>query len=651
MVNSKTTHLQIDVSNSPDVGETPIKQVVPLNTERVVCEEEGEGGSRGGPPEEEKTIGVGTAQSSEVENLPFEGESNEILLDTNNFFSVNQEDLPSLDSIRLSISEEHLPHDILKLATSLEFGSENDFEMFSSSSEISFSQIPLPSAQSQILDPFAHSQQLSNDEPMESSSLTLLSSSDSSRIVIQDPSLSQSSSFPSFPLSTPISPPIVPSSDELNELLLAQVFDGNDADSTAVLDSSFDFHALDPQLPPHEGPTSTEEISLRTSRASFPTSLVTSLQNEEMIFVPIEPELNNVCNSNSQTLADSTSNHFDESGSSAPIPSGDQLDLSSLPTPLDFEGVSSTSGLNELMRGGGGGGGRAGGGHDGGDNERQNVKDKKKKGPKSIKTVVECSYLLAPEVPKKRKRGAWGLSKVAYDKRVMQFRYLHNLMSYQKHKTSLSTVDLSTFSAVIAHFEAHHKKIKLHFPCNTQFVTFSPPNTYLNPRYSFFQPQYVRGSLVLICSMPNRNKGIRIIDTNTVKLSSGYSKGKKIDTRLVSVFYFVKDPMIEKEILHRITTSPSYEKVSVDFYPFHKSSRAELEAMKVPSMIFVLAIMLMFLEGQYCMTSVLSKLDMTRFSILEKTIVDRLSGLSEKPWIGSGGGGGGRERSTDVVEN
>lgn len=285
-----------------------------------------------------------------------------------------------------------------------------------------------------------------------------------------------------------------------------------------------------------------------------------------------------------------------------------------------FESTPSSSGLGDLMRGGGGSDGAGG---------RQNVK----KRHSVKKAVFQCDYLTTQDEPKKRKRGVWGLSKVAYDKRIMQFRYLHNLMCYQKHKTSLSTIDLSAFSAVVNHFETHHKKIKLHFPCNAQLTTFTPPNTFLNQKYSFFQPQYVRGSLVLICSMPNRNKGVKIVDINTIKLASGYSKGQKVTTRTITVFYYVKDLLVEAEILRRIRVTPTYEKVSVNFYPFLMELRNETDMLKVSSMSFVLAIMVLFLEGQYCMTSVLHKLDSTKFSILEKTIVDRMACLSEKPWI------------------
>ena len=104
-----------------------------------------------------------------------------------------------------------------------------------------------------------------------------------------------------------------------------------------------------------------------------------------------------------------------------------------------------------------------------------------------------------------------------------------------------------------------------------------------------------------------------------------------MNERTLCVFSFCQDSNLEAEIIDRIRSLPSYEDgPDIEFVSLVNGVADNLKP--VASFVFVLSILILFLEGKYCQTSVKAHLKNAQYSVLRETLVNRLKVLVNKNW-------------------
>ena len=138
--------------------------------------------------------------------------------------------------------------------------------------------------------------------------------------------------------------------------------------------------------------------------------------------------------------------------------------------------------------------------------------------------------------------------------------------------------------------------------------------------------------MALICANPKRDRGLRRIDENTAVPSCGVVKGSRISIqdRFITIFSLTDDPAVHNELKRRVKAYNKYEDTPIEVHSLVKDY--DLNMRPVASMTLVISIILLILEGQYAISTVVAKLAMSRYSALCKTVLERLECLSERKW-------------------
>ena len=175
------------------------------------------------------------------------------------------------------------------------------------------------------------------------------------------------------------------------------------------------------------------------------------------------------------------------------------------------------------------------------------------------------------------------------------------------------------------------KSVKYYFPCIDVLDTFVPPDVSKYPRYIFLQPQMVQGTVVLMASYPDRGKVVQCIN-GTVKKAQVKGPNGQCYRRLCC-FAYCDRLSVKNEIVQRVQDHPFFRNIKVDFHSFETVSEGTPYA--VNSFVYILHLALLMLEGKFEIQQARAHLSMTRYSIMSKSLLQRLIVLSEKEWIGS----------------
>ena len=419
------------------------------------------------------------------------------------------------------------------------------------------------------------------------------------------------------PPTSPISPPLSFPQPTFDDLL------GDDEveSPTVPIISSINLspvHAAPQQVLSSEPPLQTPQLLVQTSdrldSTSFPQTTESSSIDDRILM----------------DTTDSSQNPHELSSSDPQTSSSPSDTLNDIASTNE----STSSGVPNLMLGGGGGDvngsqstcGKKGRGGRGGGARSSHSKV-------GVTSANDGGGSNQPST-KRTKRGLWGLSKGAFDRRITAFKYLVNMINYQSgKKTNLELADLNAVYIAIRHIESNLKKRSLYLPCSQNFSVFEPPDTFKHPRKSFFQPQLISGVLTIVASCPYKGKGLVQKDRDTIVPGYGVAKGKRVEglKHCMCIFSFMYDPAIEVEIRSRIHSLPNYANVKVEYFSFFKTN-PDSDFKAVGSLIFVLWLMLLFLEGSYCLDDIQMKVSNTHYKYIHETVLSKIDFLSKRKW-------------------
>ena len=251
-------------------------------------------------------------------------------------------------------------------------------------------------------------------------------------------------------------------------------------------------------------------------------------------------------------------------------------------------------------------------------------------------TGVKPTYVRVQK-RKRKGQGVYGLTKVGWVYRAKMFSHGLKLARFDSFKHSLGCRDVNALSHILRHFETNAKRIKMYMRFSDRFDVFEPADISLMQRYSYLQLQIVRGQAVLVVSAPKRNKGLKVLDPNTVEMSVGVSKGKSTKgERVMSVFNYFEDKLVKTELLQRIKSNPLYSNQTVDWFDMEKREYAKTHK-AVAGFFFVIFVYLMFIEGKYCTVTVKDHLATATYSTMTNLIKTRLDTFVNAGWKGEEG--------------
>ena len=237
----------------------------------------------------------------------------------------------------------------------------------------------------------------------------------------------------------------------------------------------------------------------------------------------------------------------------------------------------------------------------------------------------------------KNVRGTWNLTREEFVKKQRVINHLKKLVDLRGQKVAMSSVDYESFINFVHLLEGPLTKISFVCPCDKNLEQFTPPSPLMNPRYAIYQPQTCKGEMALICITPKRNKALRKtgpMAENEYAIGYGIHKGGKALAmdRNISVFIYARDAEMEQELSERILAHPQYINTKIRFYPFLNRPLQKTAIDPVQSLTLVIALMILFYEGSFCVTSILAKLHHSSTEDLYSLVMGKLEGCLRRTW-------------------
>ena len=234
----------------------------------------------------------------------------------------------------------------------------------------------------------------------------------------------------------------------------------------------------------------------------------------------------------------------------------------------------------------------------------------------------------------KNVRGTWNLTREEFGKKQRVIKHLKKIVDLRGQKAVMNPVDYDSFINFVHLLEGPLSKISFVCPCDKSLDHFTPPSPLMNPRYAIYQPQSCKGEMALICITPKRNKGIRKTESNDYAIGYGIHKGGKAEAsdRNISIFIYARDAEMERELSDRILAHHQYINTKIRFYPFLNRPLHKMAIDPVQSMTLVTALMILFYEGSFCVTSILAKLHHSSTEELYDLVMGKLEGCLRRTW-------------------